>query len=224
MPGVAGFVPSRHGLPFPNWFPPGTPVVVLPTPFGPVPLGNANGGLCGGMVFTAIDLFLLGQPPPPAADPPVVQYLGRRLLDSFNLPFGFLKYYDWQCRPNASRGWAGVTVQAGVSALTRDEWPRVRAELDAGRLAPLGLVKAYSYDPRAIGQNHQVLAHGYDLAADGTVTLSVYDPNFPGDDGVTLSLNLNAVGANVIHSREGEPVRGFFLTEYRPPADPPAFD
>lgn len=223
MPAVPNFLPSRHGLPFPNWFPPGTPVVVLPTPFGDIPLGNANGGLCGGMIFTAIDLFLLGQPPPPAADPVVVQYLGQRLMDSFNLPFGFLKYFDWQCRPNPSRGWAGVTWQVGVSALTLQEWPRVQAELDTGRLAPLGLVKAYSFDPRDIGKNHQVLAHAYESDGGGNVTLKVYDPNFPGDDGVTLSLNLGVVGANVVHSREGESVRGFFLTEYRPPAELPAF-
>ena len=114
-------------------------------------------------------------------------------------------------------------MQAGVSALTVEEWPRVQTALDAGQLAPLGLVKAHSFDPREIGKNHQVLAHAYDLADDGTLTLKVYDPNFPGDDGVTLSLNLRSDGANVVHSREGESVRGFFLTEYRPPAAPPAF-
>lgn len=216
---AADFRPSRHGFPFPNWFPPGTPVVELPTPFGTIPVGNANGGLCGGMVFTALDLFRAGIRPPAAPDPPVVRHLGRRLLDSFNLPFGFLKYYDWQRRPTADRSFAGVRVQAGVASLTGDnEWPRVRLLLDAGQLAPLGLVKVCSFDPREMGKNHQVLAYGYDLDGAGTLAVKVYDPNYPGDDGVTLSLTVGAGG--VTHSREGESVRGFFLTEYRA-AEPP---
>ncbi|QEL13656.1 hypothetical protein [Limnoglobus roseus] len=222
---AADFVPSRNGFPFPNWFPPGTPVVELPTPFGVIPIGNANGGLCGGMVFTAIDLFRYGQLPPPDPDRPVVRYLGGRLVDSFNLPFGFLKYYDWQRRPTTSRYALGLNVQTGVSSLTIDnEWPRVQMLLDAGQLAALGLVKVYSLSPREMGKNHQVLAYGYDLDDDQTVTLKVYDPNYPGDDGVTLSLNLQdaEAGRGVTHSREGESVRGFFLTEYRL-AEPPLF-
>ncbi len=211
---AADFLPSRHGFPFPNWFPPGTPVVELSTPFGVIPVGSANGGLCGGMVFTALDLYRHGQPPPPEPTPPIVRHLGRRLVDSFNLPFGFMKYYDWQRRPFADRFFAGMLVQQGVASLTiGNEWPRVRAMLDAGQLAPLGLVNVHSLDPRQMGRNHQVLAYGYAVDADN-LTLRVYDPNYPGDDGVTLSLNLTA-GGPVTHGIEGPSVRGFFLTEYR---------
>jgi hypothetical protein len=222
MPTVAvpGFVPSQHGFPFPNWYPPGTPVLTVPTPFGRVPVGDANGGLCGGMIFAARDLFAHGMVPPPAPDPPVVRYLCRRLLDSFNLPFGVLKYYDWQRRPGRGRYVAGVCVQDGLSRLTAEvEWPKVRALLDAGQLAALGLVKAHSLDPREMGKNHQVLAHGYAFDdATGDVVLTVYDPNCPGDDGVTLAFNVAdpESGRGVVHSGEGESVRGLFLTDYTP--------
>ena len=57
MPGVPGFLPSRNGFAFPNWFPAGTPILELATPFGVVPLGDAHGGVCGGMIFACIDFF-----------------------------------------------------------------------------------------------------------------------------------------------------------------------
>ena len=41
MPG--SFLPSRHGLGFDNSWPP-APAVVVPTPFGEIKLGAANGG------------------------------------------------------------------------------------------------------------------------------------------------------------------------------------
>ena len=86
-----GFTSGTHGFPFPNWFPPGSPVVILPTPCGPLKLGDANAGLCGGMVYAALDLFVYGQAPPHEATPPVFRYLCKRLLESWNLPFGVLK-------------------------------------------------------------------------------------------------------------------------------------
>jgi hypothetical protein len=211
-------VPSRHGFPFPNWFPPGTPVIEVPTPFGRVPIGDAGGGVCGGMVFTALDLFAAGAAVPAEPTPAVVRHLGRRLLDSFDLPFGVLRYYDWQRRPLASRLVGGVRVRAGVSALTAAEWPRVRAALDATGAATLGLVKAHSFDPRAMGRHHQVLAYAYTSdEATGKVAVKVYDPNYPLDDGIELRADLSEpdAGRPVTHSAEGETVRGFFLTEYR---------
>ena len=224
---VPHYLPSKHGFPFPNWYPPGLPVLELPTPFGTIPIGNANGGLCGGMAFASLDLFTFEQPPPPAPEPPVFRYLCHRLIDSFNLPFGVLKYYDWQRRPLETRTFAGVVVQDGLTRLTVEfEWPKIRAVLDAEQLAPLGLVKAHSFRPIELGKNHQVLAYGYDLDdATGELVLKVYDPNFAGDDGVTLALNVTEpmAGRTIVHSREGESVRGIFLTEYRAPANAPAF-
>ena len=163
-----GFTSSAHGFPFPNWFPPGSPVVLVPTPFGTLTFGDANAGLCGGMVYAALDLFVYGQPRPATPTPPVFRYFCKRLLESWNLPFGVLKYYDGQRRPGASRMLGDLRLVDGLTRQTvLDEWPKIRDLLDTGRPAPLGLVKVASFDPRQLVKNHQVLAHGYTLSSDG---------------------------------------------------------
>lgn len=220
------FRPTTHGFPFPNWYPPGSPVVEVPTPFGKLKLGDANGGLCGGMIFAALDLFLFQAPRPVEATPPVYKYFCRRLLESWNLPFGVLKYYDWQRRAGASKIVAGVRMLAGVTRLTADEWPRIKATIDSGVPAALGLVNACSFSPRQLCRNHQVLAYGYDWTeATGDLVLKMYDPNYPNDDLAELRVNLAEPDREelVTHGCEGKTVRGFFLTEYRRPVDAPVF-
>jgi hypothetical protein len=73
-------------------------------------------------------------------------------------------------------------------------------------------------------RNHQALAYGYELdESAGDLTLRVYDPNYPGDDSTTLTMSLHDPDREqwVYHSAEGATVRGFFLTEYRRPAEAP---
>ena len=62
----------------------------------------------------------------------------------------------------------------------RPQWPRVRRELDAGRLAALGLIRVPSRNPLRLGENHQVLAYGYGLdEPSGSLLIAIYDPNHP---------------------------------------------
>lgn len=197
MTGRTGFVPSVHGFPFPNGFTPGVRVL------GPV--RYPGGGCCGGMVFAALDHFLAGVPLPVGEPDDLLPWLWRRLLASWNLPFGVLRYYDWQRRSDEL-----------VGARTAADWPRIRAALDAGLPAPLGLVQAGGWHPRGLPRHHQVLATGYELAGDA-VAVACYDPNFPADDAVTLTLDLAGGPVRASHS---DAVRGVFLTEYRR-ADPP---
>ncbi len=223
---LPGFSVRTHGFPFPNGFPCGTPVIVVPTPFGRLAVGDASFGLCGGMVFAALDFYyhgLAGRPD--VCGPRLTRYFSRRLLDSWNFPFGILKYYDWQRRPGGTVHHAGVRLMDGLTRLTIvNEWPRIRTELHAGRPAPLGVVKARGLSPWKLPQHHQVLCYGYDLDEETReLALAVYDPNYPGDD-TALSIRLHDSDAEqpLRHSCEGPTVRGVFLAEYRRPAALPA--
>lgn len=211
---VNGFRPSVHGFPFPNCWPAGMPVLEIPTPIGRLPIGDASGGVCGGMIFAAADYFLAQMPRPAEPTHDLFKFFCRRLLDSWHLPFGMLKYYDWQRRPMVDRIWSGVLITEGSMGLTRRvEWPKVKAVLDAGNLAPLGLVQAGSWNPRHLGRHHQTLAYDYQSQATNTV-IRIYDPNYPNRDDATLTLT--AEDQPIIHSIDGPTVRGFFLTEYSP--------
>jgi hypothetical protein len=221
---VPGFRPSVNGFPFPNWFPPDRPFFLFDTPLGPVRFADATRGLCGGMIFTAIDLFHAGvRTPPSEPTDPLFRHFCRRLLTSWGLPFGWLKYWDWQRRPDASRFASGVRTRRGVSSLMiENEWPVIRGKLDAGELVPLGIVKVAGWSLIKMGLNHQVLAYGYDASGDD-VTVHIYDPNYPGDDTTTLRWSVADPDSPrmVTHSCEGPTVRGVFATEYRPPRELP---
>ncbi len=103
------------------------------------------------------------------------------------------------------------------------EWPRIRRGLDAGRLVPLGLVRVVSANPLELTRNHQVLAWGYDL--DGpTLVLRIYDPNWPGDDEVTITLDVSDPDgdAGPVYSKADGPLVAFFRAPYRAAPDRPA--
>jgi hypothetical protein len=102
------------------------------------------------------------------------------------------------------------------------EWPRIRREIDAGRLAMLGLIREASVNPMRLPRNHQVSAYGY--AEDGWgVTLRLYDPNWPNDNAVTARIHLDpAFRPTGLEQSTGEPLLGLFLAPYRP-ADPRAW-
>ena len=48
------FQPSANGFAFENSWP-SEPAVSVETAFGPINIGDASAGLCGGMVFAALD-------------------------------------------------------------------------------------------------------------------------------------------------------------------------
>lgn len=190
------------------------------------------------MVFAALDYWHAGLAPPaarPGPGTPLYRYVVRRLIQSWNIPAGVAGYYRGMLSSDATLARRTVARQ----------WPRVRALLDSGQLASLGLVTVASANPLLLGRNHQVLAYGYTI--DGpVVTLAVYDPNSGPDDGVRIRFSTaggsgprgsgvtpgstaspqastaRASTAGFAHSINiGWPVRGFFLTRYttaRPPA------
>ena len=227
---VPGFTPSINGLHFVNSFP-SEPVVNVTVPlFGTIPIGDASGGLCGGMAFTVRDVFetkgmkpLPDTTPPgrqPGPDTPLFKYIAGRLIDSFDLPrAGFMKYYAWMTTPDGDAG--PILVRRGVAWKTiMEEWPhRIRPRLDAGGLCVLGLVTTASVNPADLGRNHQVLAYGYQLDDTNTLTLLICDPNTPTEraDDVRISLSLaKPTKKTPITHNVGidEPIRGFFGVDY----------
>jgi hypothetical protein len=185
---VPGFLPSTHGLHFANRFPPGPTVRLGPFDtrwFGGV--GDAAAGLCGGMCWLVRERFEAGQPIPDDMQPPpngsaLFQALVRRQVQSlewFRTPFGF-----W---------WIGALGADRTARRTREhEWPRIRATIDAGRLAMVGLVRHRGANPFNLSKSHQVLGYGYTVVGDA-ITIRLYDPNWPDRDDVSVVIEPAAV-------------------------------
>jgi hypothetical protein len=217
-----GFLPSVHGFAFSNAWPSG-PAVSIPLGFGSLGIGNAARGLCGGMVFAALDYWHAGISPPaerPGQGSPLFRFIVRRLVDSWRLPAGVARYYRWMLLPDRDDR-ARRRARPGVaSRTTRLHWPAVKGLLDAGTPAALGVVTVASANPLLLGGNHQVLAYRY-LAEGTQVILHVYDPNSGPDDSVWIRFDTSADPPAFTHNIGLRmPVRGFFLTRYAP-ARPP---
>jgi hypothetical protein len=81
----------------------------------------------------------------------------------------------------------GALSPAGTAHRSQEtQWPRIRADIDAGRLSMVGLVRHRGLNPFRLSQSHQVLAYGYRVASD-VLTLRVYDPNWPNQDDIVVS-------------------------------------
>ncbi len=179
---VPGFLPSTHGLHFANRFPPGPTIRLGPLDPRWIGIGDASAGLCGGMAWYVRERFEAGLPIPadteaPTNGSPLFRAILRRQvlsLDWLRVPLRF-----W---------WMGAIGPERAARRSREtEWPRGRADIDAGRLSMVGLVRHTSLNPFHLARSHQVLAYAYEMAGDA-VTLSVYDPNWPGRDDVSVTL------------------------------------
>ena len=210
---VPGFLPSRNGLHFANRYPPGPTVRLGPLDPRWVGIGDASAGLCGGMCFTVRDLFEAGAAVPPDREPPAngsarFKSIVRRQvqsLDFFRLPMRFYRRSAFGSSLGRDR----------IKQTYEREWPKIRREIDEGRLAMLGLVRVAGKNPFGLTGNHQVIAYGY--AEDGRgVTLRIYDPNWPDNDNVTAVLRLDeAFRPTSLASSTGEPLLGYFLAPFR---------
>lgn len=229
MPSSKPFLPSEDGFGFINAWP-SESAVVLATPFGKINIGNAAHGLCGGMVFAALDYWHAGIMPPaeqPAEGEPLFRYIVRRLVDSWHLPAGVAQYYQWMNLPDGDSGFnvfgRPVVTERGLAWRTiKTQWPQIAADLDNGVPAALGLVTAASPKPADLGLNHQVLAYGYHASA-SEVTVAVYDPNSGQRDDIYIRFGMRTPTkpTTFAHNLDiAHPVRGFFRTAYSP-ATPP---
>jgi hypothetical protein len=224
-PDRRGFVPSRDGFAFPNSWPRAAAVSIA-MPVGSVRIGNAARGLCGGMVFAALDYWNARITPPatmPAPGTQLYRFIVRRLVQSWHVPSGVAKYYQWMGLPDADTplraGGQPMNVRGVWWRTVEQEWPAVRALMDDGQPAPLGLVTVSSLNPLLLGDNHQALAYGYELT-ETQVSLAVYDPNSGPDDSVRIVFDPSGAGPFEHNLNIRWPLRGFFLTAYSP-VDPP---
>lgn len=240
---VAGFLPSTSGLHFGNGYPDGTPYPILTLPVvGTIASGDAGDGLCGGFAFTVLDLYLSSprrSPPTDTARPPPgtprFNYLTQRLIDSFGPLPGLnntAKLVDWiQSR---SHDVEAPFMGPGLAhKMIKDEWPTIKADIDAGMPSPMTIVGPPGCGALdipgiivALGRSHQVLAYAYGI--DGNrVELRIYDCNDPDNDHSTLAFDIGdpkhtlAIDAPDLSRHLGHAPRAFFRTlsyGYRTPS------
>jgi hypothetical protein len=220
------FVPSQHGWKFINAFSGYFLPIALPTaPF----IGNPTSvyGLCGGMSAGANDFFLLNRPIPTTSDvptngTPIQRYLYHRQIDSFG-PLGtaLLRFVEWMGLPDGT--------PQGTQKLTLDEFTQnVKPHLDQYTPVPIGLVYQKWSDTHEIWQNHQVLAYAYSVAPNGTLRISVCDPNFPTRDDIVIEAVPVDVGGGAkglqvlqrIGADQSKKLYGFFAMPYQPAIPP----
>lgn len=223
---VPGFLPSRSGLHFANHFE-RAPLLEIEVGSRRIPVGDARYGVCGGMSLTALDLFIAGVEPPPDRRPPApgsprFEYLVRRQLASFDRGIVPLRFYELMAlrSDRATRAARLLGRHSRAVVLVRRDWPAIRADIDGGRPAVLGLLRVASMDPLRLLRHHQVLAYGYETV-DDRLSLRIYDPNHPDRDDVELRFRLGPERrppATILQTTD-EPVVSFFRAPYRP-ADP----
>jgi hypothetical protein len=168
------FDPAKHGYAFPNTFQ--TELVIQDMRFG---------GLCGGMVYSALDYYNAKKPiPRQTYRPPVKTPLFNQIYSrqETSTKSNIDKWAELILNPLGSR--SDEFFRWGLQGTNGGRLEELRREIDAGRPCPLGLFAPGSGGFRP---HHQVLAIGYDVGRykgdlgqyQEDLKIFVYDPNFP---------------------------------------------
>jgi hypothetical protein len=170
---------------------------------GWLPLTHADSGLCGGMSYATKDLFQVHRLPPTdrqaptSVDDELFRHIRDRQFDSFDVSGHGIRWlaYSSPHYPNGDEGFIQtVGLTRGRSWVTyREEWPRIRDDIERGELSPIGLVQTDSLD---IGKNHQVLGYAYQQSGQ-LVDLWIYDPNKPNTDDVVFRFDITDTAGEV---------------------------
>ena len=192
------FLPSVNGYQFQNRFEKN-----WPNRFVKLLIRNSAYGLCGGMVFSALDYFFQGKSiiiTSKIADleSDYIGHLWKRQFASMPVRNYFLL--------------ASGTFQKDSSLLTNTinkEIPRAIESINKNLPAPIIIIRSKRLENPM--DNHQILLTGYDIK--GPITnFTSYDPNHPLE---TTFLTVNRkYGEENISQSTGELVRGFFLNRY----------
>jgi hypothetical protein len=206
------FRPSTNGWHFSNSWP-SVPNTSINLGLFSIPIGDASNGMCGGMVYSAIDYAINDLPIPPltsapaALGDPFFDFISTRLYDSFHLPLGpantYIRYMSVGFPP-AQR--AEVTI--------KDAIPKIRGDIAAGQPSAMGLIGVISDNVIAdLGKHHQVLAYSYQRSGP-SVTLGIYDPNRPDRDDLTIVIDAESGAVNLSHNTSMRDIVMFFHTGY----------
>lgn len=196
-PGVSGSTFAASALKFSNNYPDASY------------LGVSFPGLCGGMSYTALDFFYNGLPGPETPYTPPMstglgQYIHQRQADSL-LSWQGAKFVTWLADPSDD----------DVASMTDSEFADLIGYLDAGKPMPIGLVP-YPWTLIATDA-HQVVALDYDVGADGSRTVWIWDPNYPTVQNTRIT---RAAGSTVwveVGGKADDQWRGFFVeSDYAP--------
>ena len=208
---VPGFLPSRHGFRFANRWP-SAPARSLNLGLLQIGIGDAGRGLCGGMAFAARDRFERGEEAAPdAAAPSPGTPLFREIVDRQFASFGRLFLVPLRFWLAAALG----SDRSRVRGTVREAWPAIRARIDAGEPAMVGLVRAAGLNPLANGLGHQVVAYRYDAGPE-RISIGAYDPNHPGDDTVEVRITRSPAGRITLEQSTGEPLVGLLHLPFSP--------
>lgn len=174
-PRMTRFDPATHGFKFANTF--NNDVIRE--------IDYRTNGLCGGMVYSALDYYRTRTPIPaqaykPAVQTPLHDYIYDRQVTSITANVD--KWGELGFNPLGARN--GEFFRWGLQGFNGGRLEELRARIDRGQPVPLGL---WHYDG-ARGGDHQVLAIGYDLgryrgdlgAHQEDLRIYIYDPNYPG--------------------------------------------
>lgn len=209
------FEPSRHGFHFVNRF---DVADLFDLKFFDELTKNRPiiYGLCGGMCFAALDYFYQNKPVPEVTQPPedetrLYKYLRDRQIHSLSLDT-LKNVFTWTLQDDLD-----------VAKWTANkEVPQLRASLDQGKPAVLALIRVEKSMPTS---NHQVLAIAYDLHEDTNILeIVLYDPNHP-DKTPRIFVDLTNPQEGIKPRQStGEPLRGFFVIDYKPKHPPEKID
>ena len=196
---LTNFNPKTHGFHFANEF-----VNYI--------IGDLHTtGLCGGMAFASLDYYYAGIPIPthepadfpdgaaPAEGSRLRKYIYKRMINSVER--------------NAIQ-WANIIANPvfNPKRFTKRHLDDLRAEINAGRPVPLGLVGSLKIGNAGSG-NHQVVCCGYDLTNNGhAITLHIYDNNSPDED-ITLTTDPHNP-VDIAYSGYGDWF-AFFMAKYK---------
>lgn len=107
----------------------------------------------------------------------------------------------------------------GLYERTRSELDTVMQQLDRGEMLDLYLLLRhdpgnwdFDYVSTQVGNNHQVLVYDYEADA-SSLSLRVYDPNFPGDDAQRIDVALDG-GGNITSISGSYSIYGIFVGKH----------